>query len=266
MSLLPQRHHIVVATPCYGGNVTSSYTVSLVSLQRACMQLNIGISFRLIGGDALITRARNILVQQFLADPTATHLLFVDADIGFTPDQVMVLLDADKDISGCIYPLKQLNWERIQAHAALGAPKPLTSALNYVVDLLDNTELPTPEQKFAKVRYIGTGFMLIRRDVFTRMAEHYPDIHFSNIHVASNTAVQNQTNCAYFDCVIDKQSGAYLSEDYTFCKRWTDMGGEIWAYTQSKLTHTGAMAFEGDLGAALDVLKQRPQDLPPNPD
>lgn len=259
-----QRHHIVVATPCYGGNVTCPYTISLIGLQKACLQLGIGISFRLIGGDALITRARNILVQQFLSDTTATHLLFIDADIGFSAEQALALLDADKDIAGSIYPLKQINFSRVKQHMDLGAPHPESSALNYVVDLLNNDQVPDPKDGFVRVRYIGTGFMMIRREVFTRMADHYPDIHFKNIHIAVEGDLANRTNCAYFDCIIDKDTGTYLSEDYTFCKRWTDMGGEIWANTQSKLSHTGPMTFDGDLGAALEIMAKTDNWKPPS--
>lgn len=260
---MSKRPHIVIATPCYGGNVTCPYTISLLGLQKACMQIGVGLSFRLIGGDALITRARNILVQQFLSDPNATHLLFIDADIGFSPEQVLALLDADKDIAGAIYPLKQINWQRVQHYSGMGSVKPESSALNYVVDLLNNDQVPKPEDGFVRVRYIGTGFMMIRREVFTRMAEHYPDIHFSNVHVAADDGLATQTNCAYFDCVIDKETGTYLSEDYTFCKRWTDMGGEIWANTRSKLSHTGPMTFEGDLGAALEMMAKTDAWKPP---
>lgn len=260
---MSQRPHIVVATPCYGGNVTCNYAISLIGLQKACLQIGVGISFRLIGGDALITRARNMLVQQFLSDPTATHLLFIDADIGFSPEQALALLDAQKDVVGAIYPLKQVNWPRVKQHLDLGAANPGSSALNYVVDLLDNDHVPGPEVNFAQVRYIGTGFMMIRREVFTRMAQQYPDIHFKNVHVAAEDGLAFRNNCAYFDCVIDKETGAYLSEDYTFCKRWTDMGGEIWANTKSRLTHTGPMTFEGDLGAALEIMAKTDSWKPP---
>jgi len=254
------RPHIVVATPCYGGNVTAGFTNSLLGLQAACLQREIDISFRLIGGDALITRARNILVQQFLAETEASHLLFIDADISFAPEQALALLEADKDIVGGIYPLKRMDWPRLRLHEQVGSPDPVASSLNYVVELLDGA-LPAPEQAFVQVRSIGTGFMMIKRAVFARMAEHYPNIRFQNIHVAASAqGLAEQTNCAYFDCVIDTRTGTYLSEDYTFCRRWTDMGGEIWAYCKSKLTHTGPWSFEGDLDTALTVARQAKKD------
>ena len=39
--------------------------------------------------------------------------------------------------------------------------------------------------------------------------------------------------------MIDPATGTYLSEDFAFCKRWTDIGGEIWADLESRSTMSG---------------------------
>lgn len=253
MANFPARPHIVVATPCFGGQVTSHYTHSVIGLQKICSAANIELSFKLISGDSLITRARNLAVQQFLAMESATHLLFIDADIGFAPEQALALLAANKDVCGAIYPLKRLDWARIRAHAARGIEDLQASALNYVVDLIDPADMP-PKEEFFKVAHLGTGFMMIRREVFPRMAAHYPETRFRNIHLALNIDAAKSEANAFFDCIIDPETGAYLSEDYTFCKRWTAMGGEIWAHAHSRLTHIGTMGFDGDLMAMLRTL------------
>jgi hypothetical protein len=253
MASFPAKPHLLVATPCYGGQVTSLYTLSLLGLQHACAEIGIGLSFGLIAGDSLITRARNLVVQQFLATPEATHLLFIDADIGFSPEQALALLAADKDICGAIYPLKRLDWERIRSHAKAGIENLAASTLNYVVDLKEGEPSP-PKDDFFRVKYLGTGFMLIRREVFARMAERYPETKFKKIHLGLNIDANETEAHAFFDCMIDPESGEYLSEDYTFCKRWTAMGGEIWAYANSRLAHVGTHVFEGDLAAAFKEL------------
>ena len=242
----PAKPHILVATPCFGGQVTSLYTLSLLALQRACAEIGIGLSFRLIAGDSLITRARNLAVQQFLALPEATHLLFIDADIGFSPEQALALLAADKDVCGAVYPLKRLDWDRIRTQAKAGIQNLASSTLNYVMDLKEGEELP-PAGEFFQVKYLGTGFMMIRREVFAQMAERYPETRFKQIHLGLNIDAAKTPAHAFFDCMIDPDSGEYLSEDYTFCKRWTQTGGEIWAYANSRLAHVGTMTFEGDL-------------------
>ena len=253
MPSFPAKPHIFVATPCYGGQVTSLYTLSLLGLQRACAEIGIGLSFSLIAGDSLITRARNLAVQQFLAHKEATHLLFIDADIGFAPEQALALLAANKELCGAIYPLKRIDWERIRTHAKAGIQNLAASTLNYVVDLKEGEPSP-PTEEFFRVKYLGTGFMLIRREVLTRMAERYPETKFKKIHLGLNVDAAQEEAHALFDCMIDPETGDYLSEDYTFCKRWTGIGGEIWAYANSRLAHVGTHIFEGDLAGAFKEL------------
>jgi hypothetical protein len=248
--------HIVIGTPCYGGNVTQHYMISMIRLQAACIARKIALSFRLLGGDALITRARNIIVAQFLEDPTATHLLFVDADIGFEPEQVFALLEFDRDIAGAIYPVKNLDWSAVRAQAIAGAEDLLASALSYVIEYDDPANIKAVNG-FARVRYLGTGFMMIKRQVFALMAQHYPEIAFKNLQAVRDFALGEQQRHAFFDCLIDRDTGTYLSEDFTFCKRWSQIGGEIWADLRSKLTHVGRFEYRGDLMSTLSPTTMR---------
>ena len=109
--------HIFLATPCYGGMLTSHFANSALRLQAACRERGVGLHVELMGGDALITRARSRLAAQFLAHPEATHLLFIDADIAFAPETVFRLLDADREVAGAVYPLKHIDWEKARAAA-----------------------------------------------------------------------------------------------------------------------------------------------------
>jgi hypothetical protein len=237
------RPHLIVATPCYGGSVTNYYALSAIKLQAACMERGIELSFRMLGGDALITRARNNLVAEFLAEPAATHLLFIDADIGFRAEQVFALIEAERDVVAAAYPMKIVNWDRAQAQAAAGRPLVPAATMSYAVEFLDPAAI-TPVGGLAQVRYVGTGFMLIRRDVFRHLAAHYPELKFRGFGMARPGDTERY---GFFESMIDPATGSYLSEDYAFCKRWRDIGGEIWINLDSRLTHVGAIAFDGDL-------------------
>src|SRR3981081_2493173 len=105
--------HLKVATPCFGGQVSSIYAGSIFHLQRAVRSRpDVDLTVVMRDGDALITRARANLVTLFLDNPSATHLLFVDADIGFTPDQVFRLIESEADVVAGVYPIKRVNWDK----------------------------------------------------------------------------------------------------------------------------------------------------------
>lgn len=234
--------HIVLATPCFGGLVHQTYMLSVCALLAAARERGIAISLELLGGDALIARARSLLVGRFLDRPDATHLLFVDADIGFSPEAVFRLLDADKAFVAGLYPLKAVQWEALPARVVAG--EPLASAgLTYVGTVLDPPE-GRREGNFATAAYAGTGFQLIRRTVFERLIAAHPDLKFTGVHQPGGAGGGNQLY-ALFDSIIDPETGAYLSEDFAFCRRWRALGGEIWLDLKSELTHVGADHFRG---------------------
>src|SRR6202167_581450 len=145
------RPCLVVGTPCFGGLVTSAYANSLMQLQGACIARGIAFQWLLLGGDALITRARADLVAHFLDRPDATHLLFIDADIGFAPEQVFRLFDSDAEMPAAAYPTKTIDWARVRRVIEAGRAKPDAAALRYVLDV-DNPEHIVTRRGFAKVR------------------------------------------------------------------------------------------------------------------
>jgi hypothetical protein len=238
--------HLVIGTPCYGGQVTSQFTVSLLKLQRECDRRDVGFSVLLQGGDALITRARQNIVAHFLGDPAATHLLFVDADIGFEPEEAFRLLDFRADMAAGIYPTKKIDWPKVKAIVAQGREPVEQSALSYVIEFLEPGRIGVRDG-FARVRYAGTGFLMIRREVLERMQAQYPELQYRREHQAHDPLKDSPHRYALFDCLIDRATGAYLSEDFSFCARWTAMGGEIWADLASRLSHTGPLTFSGDV-------------------
>jgi hypothetical protein len=235
----------LVATPCFGGQVTTHYANSLLKLQSALGQRDIAFEWLLLGGDALITRARADLVAHFLDRPHATHLLFVDADIGFEPEQVLRLLAFDADMTAAAYPAKTIDWNRVRAAIAAQEPRPEVAALGYVYEFADPAMIAA-RNGFALVRYAGTGFLMIRRPALERLCAAHPELKYRSANNAADALHGSPHRFALFDCMIDSATGVYLSEDYAFCRRWTTLGGEIWIDIQSKLTHVGALPFVGD--------------------
>ncbi len=240
--------HLVVATPCFGGQVASIYAGSIFRLQRAVRaKSNMDLKVMMRDGDALITRARANLVTLFLEEPSATHLLFVDADIGFEPEQVFRLLESGADVVAGVYPIKRVNWDKARHMLASNRSDLPSASLDYVLEI-DDPDRIAVFNGFTRVRYAGTGFLMIRRHVLERMCRHpdYASLQFFREH--SLDALAGSANrFALFESMIDPNSGTYLSEDFAFCKRWTDIGGEIWADIESRLDHVGPSVFRGDL-------------------
>jgi len=235
---------LVVAVPCFGGQISAVCALSLLKLQarlRGYRDLSLKILMK--DGDALITRARSSLVSQFLDDPKATHLLFIDADIGFEPEQVLRLIECGGDMCAAIYPIKRIDWQRMKSALEGARPNPAAS-LQYAFEVEDPNAV-VASSGFIKVRYAGTGFFMMRRAALERMCAHYPQLRYKRDH-SIDAATASDNRFALFECVI-AEDGTYLSEDFAFCKRWTDMGGEIWADLNSRLHHVGPMTFSGDL-------------------
>ena len=239
---------LAIATACFGGQVSTLYAASIFKLQRVLRATpDIELTIHLRDGDALITRARANLVTLFLDDPAATHLLFVDADIGFTPEQVFRLIESGADVVAGCYPIKRVNWDKAKRAIEANRPDLPAAALDYVLEI-DDPDRVTVINGFTRIRYAGTGFLMIRRHVLENMCRHYASLQFFREH--SHDALAGSPNrFALFECMIDPATGTYLSEDFAFCKRWTDLGGEIWGDLQSRLDHVGPSVFHGEVAS-----------------
>lgn len=241
---------VFLATPCYGGMTNITYVKSLLALQTACAARGVDLHIELTGGDALIGRARATIAAKFLASD-ATHLFFVDADIGFTPDQAFRLLDADRDVVGGIYPTKRIDWAKVRSAAETGAPDLMAAAVSYVVRFLPSptNTVEVDDGGFAPVSYVGTGFMMLKRVAVQAVADAHPELRAKLVDMGGGSDPDEVA--MIFESLIDPETGQHLSEDYAFCRRWRALGGEIFADLQSRLTHVGAMPFSGSLADAV---------------
>lgn len=236
---------IFLATPCYGGLAHIHFMRSVLDLQAACAARGVGLTVELGGGDALITRARAAMADKFLKSG-ASHLLFVDADIGFKPEQVFRLLDADRDLVGGVYPIKSIDWGKVRQAAAEGKRDLMAASVGYVVRFI-----PTPDSRvevdddgFGPVAYIGTGFMLIKRAVVEKVAAAHPEL---KARLGDTAGGGTSHATMIFETFIEAETGEHLSEDYAFCRRWRDLGGQVFADFQTRLTHVGHAAYAGSL-------------------
>lgn len=228
---------IMVMIPCYGGKIFLETVESLLELQREGIENGIDILWHFNPRCSLISQGRSIMSSNvYKVDKTWTHMLWVDADVGFSMDDVWKLLIADKDIVGGLYPLKSfpIKW------ASASYPT------------IDNQH---EDKKLVRTDYIANGFMLIKREAFAKMYDHYKeelkfrywdDDHYVDL----------------FQPIIDSErNNLYMTEDYAFCKRANDIGLETWIHNKINLSHTGMQRFSlDDQQAMLNKLSDRLAD------
>ena len=243
----------LVATPCFGGSICLNYVLSIINFQRECAAAGTGIDFYFNPGDSLVTRARNDCVAYFLSNLSFTHLFWIDADIGFSPEAAFRLLLCDRDVAAGVYPLKREDWP------AEGVPQGTTRQKfeelyqRYPVNtgrLGEDVDLIVDGDGFMKVREAPTGFMLIKRQVFDRLIANYPELKYVPDWL-EGTYPTGGVHYRFFDVMVDPDSGRYLSEDYGFCRLWERIGGEIHIDANSDLTHEGRRVYCGDFAATL---------------
>jgi hypothetical protein len=214
--------------------------------------------------ESLITRARNYCVDEFLRSD-ATHLMFIDSDIGFNPHDVIGMLalqsdDSPYDVLCGPYPKKNISWEKIKLAVDKGVADEDASKLDeYVGDFVFNPVIEPGASKVihlgepAEIMEAGTGFMMIRRELFTRYKEAYPDIMYRPDHVRSAEFDGSREIGMYFQAAIDEKSKRYLSEDYWFCQKARAFGAKIWLCPWMRLQHVGSYIFAGSLQALASI-------------
>lgn len=223
-----QNSHVHICIPCYGGMVTEAVMSSLLRFQLLALQYGLQYTIDTMINESLVTRARNNLAAKFLANEKATHLFFIDSDIKFAAEEIVKLVLRDKDIVGGAYPAKK--------------EPPF-----YVVNKVPEPEI---DGDLVQVRHLGTGFLMIKRAVFEKLIEQYPETKFKDsLNLGSNSAGVPYENYMYnlFDVLIDDR-GHLLSEDWVFCDRASKQGFKVWCDTTILLHHVGYHTFQGDLG------------------
>jgi hypothetical protein len=234
---------ILIGTPSHNGTVTFNYLRSLLGMLDIFKMAGVGTDYQPMAYESLITRARNCIASAFLRQKKYSHLLFIDADIGFPADAALRYLRSDKDVICGIYPLKRLDVGKLRMMPSeLPRENAVAASLQYTVKLKSGCVVD--KSLMVPVEYGSTGFMMIKRQVLVRMAEAYPELRYRNSYI--NSGDGDCDNWAFFDTLIDRENLDYLPEDYAFCKRWTALGGEIHADALSHFTHTGHFDYAGD--------------------
>tara|TARA_Y100001938_G_C7983902_1_gene375861 strand:+ start:77 stop:877 length:801 start_codon:yes stop_codon:yes gene_type:complete len=247
---------IFVGMPMYGGMLSEPTLHGLLQLQNYTHNTGIKMRIQTMGNESLITRARNTLVSMMLdqTDFAATHLLFIDADIGFDYTNIERLICADKDIVCGIYPRKHIYLEKIkkilEENPNADNAEIEAKALGYNVNFDRPGEL-SGENGFFRVNEAATGMMLVKREVFRTMMKKFPERKYETDQIVNGLHYRSD-NCYDLFAVGPYKTlnmVRYLSEDYYFSRLWQECGGEIWADLAMPLSHFGNRMYRGHVAS-----------------
>jgi hypothetical protein len=247
---------LFVATPAYGDVMYTPYVRSLLRLQRTLHQRKDSMS-HVVVSYAEVSEARNFLLTHWFDKSDASHILFVDADMGFEPELIQRMLARKKPVVGVVYPRRQLDLERVTQGARGGdnAARATARGHDFILRTMKGA-LPTRDG-FLRVAGVGAGILLIERGCIAAMLKKLPAIDDKSAPKNLPLAKDLKRLIRAFDPVT--VGGARLSEDFSFCHRWAEeCGGEIWANVDTAVAHVGLYRFGArylDTGAG----KQRVQ-------
>tara|TARA_R100000005_G_scaffold94898_2_gene74368 strand:+ start:912 stop:1727 length:816 start_codon:yes stop_codon:yes gene_type:complete len=239
---------LFVATPVHS-DVSMHYAQTMLELQKECMKRNIRVMFQMMKS-SLITQGRNLCVSYFL-NTDFTHMLFVDSDIAFDPKSVLRLLEFDKDLVSIPYPMKTAQWdvlmEKIQKGYISDPDKCEHHILKYPLLIKDENTNIKIEKGLIEATHCPTGCMLIKRDVFSRLIKEYPNRQIIQKTTIDGQHVDRPHFYNFFDTYYDPETKKYLGEDFAFCRLWSLIGGKMYCYIMSYITHVGEYQYTGRL-------------------
>lgn len=217
---------------CYNHTCNTEYMMSILKLLNAAKETGLNMSFYPIFFESLVSRARNAAVAHFLEDPENTHLLFIDSDIIFEPEDVFKLLQADKEVIAGIYPKKYIVWDRLKKNPEAER-----------VDFPMGGSLTMTEDNLIELDYLPTGFLLISRTAIEKIITAHPELKYRNDIDGYMSAGDN-----FYDLFkVGIRNGIYESEDWGFCSLWKGVGGKVLIHPDINVKHLGWHEYSGNL-------------------
>jgi len=253
---------ILVGTPAYGETVTTTYCETMFWLfdHFRSKHPHIRLDHKFLSF-ALLPYMRNYFASRVLNDASYTHLLFIDADMGFAPTLIEHMIAVDKPVVGCIYPRRALDLGRVfalrdqvsdynvarmvaQDYVGAGTAIDFGGDEREIGDAFEIDKM-TIDGPAVRVKNAGTGVMLIARDVFVQIKARYPELWSENTETSYRKLGLEGGVLQCFETMPDKH-GIYVGEDLAFCRRWVEgCGGDIWSVVTETILHVGTDRFFG---------------------
>lgn len=251
------RVHLWVATPAYGDKLSGCASDSIADLEVTCLQAGIVLT-KHRGSSSVLPKLRSKMAAACLrvtSDPKPTHFMFCDADIGYRADDVLGAIASGHPVVGLPCAKRDLNFRKMLKHAATralaandtgwcdtaeGLAAFMRAGLQWCFNALPGDEHDIVNQCI-RVARMGTGVLIVRRDVLERVAALSKDQYVEDDRDTEPTA-------GIFECGRVPREGTwsrYIDEDFAFSERCRKAGFDVWAYLPARTKHhDGAFMFE----------------------
>lgn len=220
---------LFIATPAFEGKTTVPYSISLSETVSLLMKNHIQVEYRIVTSGSLLCAERNRLVKSFL-ESDCTHMLCIDADLGWPAQAVLALLSKKLPFVGGLYPART------------------EKAFLFRPCLKEDGSIVTdPEKGVLKMSYIPAGFMLIERSCLEKIISDHPETAFvpKDPRLPSGHALFN----------TEVYEGEFWGEDYVFCRRAVESGFDIWIDPLIQFDHAGNIGMFAEM-----LTEQKPED------
>jgi hypothetical protein len=221
------KEKLFIPVICYNHMANTEFMISLIKLTHHLRDKNIDYCLFPIVFESLIPRARNAAAAHFL-DSDCSHLLFIDSDIEFEPESVIKLLRHNKEVIAGVYPKKYYVLNRVFNNEE-------------IVDYPFGGEIHFNKDGLIETTYLPTGFLMIKREVFIKIASSKPELKYKN-----DIDGYGQLDTFYNFFRSGVHNGIYESEDWGFCSIWRELGGKVLIDSTIKLGHIGWNKFDGN--------------------
>ncbi len=240
-----------VHVPTHSRSLSTATVEALLRLQRALIKRGDGMEAEFFSG-AIISDLRNVMVAAFLHSD-ADVLIMMDADMGMPLPTLLGLIDFGQPFVGCLYPRRELDWSRVRQPTSHGGGLAY-QAMSFVgmIEKSEGGDQIELLQGFARAIHVGAGLLVLQRSVFDRLAATYGDLAGSGFSERAFPDARFKANWGFFN-PIATPGAPNLPEDFSFCRRWRAVGGEIWADVSSSITHVGPYNFSGGFLEYLDA-------------
>jgi len=222
--------NVFVFIPSFRGSISSLTFETSHRLMSGLMAKGIPASVGTYSWPDIADLRNMVLSVWYDTMPGSSHLLFVDDDMGFPPELILDMLAFNEPVVGVIYPKK-------------------TPVRQWVGSGIEGDRQYRPG--FLEVEGIGAGVLLIQREAISRMIERYPELIGDHMVIEEMKVIGAERTLRFFDCILTP--GGKVSEDISFCRRWREIGGTVWASVAYEIQHTGPWTFSGCFGKERDA-------------